>query len=242
MTKHERLPPVRTQVKNGILLALPELEFRRIIPHLIFVQLRLGQVLYNADNWIECAYFMNSGMASLDVVSADGETVEIGLVGKEGAMGIQAALGENRMFYSGVVQIPGNAMRIRSNVLRYVFQNNAEFSRLSSQYMHDLHLQIGQSAVCNHLHSLEQRLCRCLLASQDHAGLLERLPVTEEFLSHMTDATRSGIMLATAALEKVGLISCRRSGIRIINRPEIEARACKCFRVITEKSGRLSEA
>jgi CRP-like cAMP-binding protein len=242
MPNHESLPAIHSQVKNRILLALPEEEFQRIFPHLAFVRLRPGQVLYDADNWINYAYFINSGMASLVVVNVDGETIEIGPVGSEGIMGFQAALGDNRLFYTGVVQIPGNAMRIKLEALRYEFQRNGELARLLLNSVRELHLHVGQSAVCNRIHSLEQRLCRWLLASQDHAMLLDRLPVTQEFLSHTMSATRSAVMLTTESLHEAGLIAYRRSGIRIVDREEIEARACECYRNVHPKFSRLSVA
>jgi len=241
MLSHEQLSTVRSHVKNRILLALPELEFQRILPHLAFVGLRMGQVLYEADSWIDYAYFMNSGMASLLAVTADGETVEIGPVGNGGVMGIQAALGEDRVFYSGVVQIPGNAMRIRSDALRHEFQHNAELSRLLLDHMRDLHLQVSQSVGCNRFHSLEQRLCRRLLVTQDYASS-DRFSVTYEFLSHMVGASRTPVTLAAEALQEAGLISCRRSYIRIIDRKGMEARTCECYRIFPEGCERRSAA
>jgi CRP-like cAMP-binding protein len=241
MPNHARLPAVRSQVKNRLLLALPEQEFQRIFGHLEFVGLPLGRVLYNADNWIDYAYFMNSGMASLVAVTGDGATVEVGTVGSEGVLGIQAALGEDRIFYSGVVQIPGNAMRIRTDALRREFHKNAGLSRLLLDYMLVLHLQVSQSAVCNRFHSLEQRLCRWLLTSQDCARS-DRFPVTHEFLSHMVGASRTPVTLTAEALQEAGLIWYRRSIIRILDRQGMEARTCECYRIVTEKYDRLSAA
>jgi CRP-like cAMP-binding protein len=224
-----------SQVKNRILLALPKQELQRILPHLSLVVLHLGQVLYNTDNMIDYVHFVNSGMVSLLAVTDDGETIELGAVGSEGVMGVQAALGGDRVFYSSMVQIPGSSMRIRSEALRYEFQQNQELSRLLREYVLNLHLQVSQSAICNHSHSLEHRLCRWLLASQDSAMGLERLPIGQEFLSHTMGATRSAVMLTAKALQEAGLISYRRNGIRIIDRPGIEARACECYGIVTEK-------
>jgi len=241
MPGHGRLPAVHSQVKNRILLALPEHEFQRILTHLEYVGLSLGRVLYNADNWIDYAYFMNSGMSSLLAVTADGETVEIGTVGSEGVMGVQAALGKDGIFYSGVVQIPGNAMRIRSDALRYEFQHNAGLSRLLLDYMLDLHLQADQSEVCRRVHSPEQRLCRWLLTSHD-CSRSKRLPITHDFLSRLLVAPRATVALAVEALKETGLISYRRGLITIVDRQGLEARTCECYRIVTDKYERLSAA
>ena len=237
MSSHGRLPAVRSQVKNRILLALPEQEFQHILPHLAFVGLRLGQVLYDADNWIDYAYFINSGMASLVAVTPEGETAEIGPIGGEGVLGIHAACGKDGMFYSAVVQIPGNAMRIRSDALRYELQYNAGLSRLMLHYVSGLQLRTSQSANCNLVHSLEQRVCRWLLTSQDCAHS-DRFPVSDKFLSHMLGVARAPLTLTAEALQDAGLISCQQSYVRIIDRLGIEARTCGCY----QSCERLSRA
>jgi CRP-like cAMP-binding protein len=228
----------RSQVTNRILLALPEDEYQRISPHLAFVELRQGRVLYNADNWIDYAYFMNSGMASSVSVNAEGQAIEDGVVGQEGLMGGPAALGEDQIFCSGIVQIPGNAMKIGAQVLRYEFGLNAGFSKLLVDYMYGLRLQLGLSGECNDRHSLEQRLCCLLLQCQDCTQSVS-FPFTYEFLSHIVGATRTAVSLAVDALHEAGLISCRRRSIKIVDREEMERRACGCYQIFAHKYDRL---
>jgi len=229
MPNRARLPALRSRMSNRILLALPEHEFQNIYRHLELVELRQGQVLYNADNWIDYAYFMNSGMASSVSVTVEGETVEDGTVGQEGLMGGLAALGEDQIFCSGIVQIPGSAMRIGAQVLRLAFRQNPGFSRLMMDYMYGLRLQVGRSGECHYSHSLEQRLCRLLLMSQDCARS-ESFPFTFEFLSHIVKSTRAAASSAIDDLHEAGSIYRRRACIRIVDRKEVERRACKCFR------------
>jgi CRP-like cAMP-binding protein len=241
MTTHARLPALRSQVKNRILLALSESEFQQVFRHLEFVALRPGQVLYNSDNWIDYAYFINSGMTSSVTVTAGGQVLQDGTVGYEGLMGGQAALGEDQVFCSGVVQIPGNAMRIGSQALKYEFQHSAGLCKLLLDYMFDLHHQVGQSAICNDSHSLEQRLCRFLLVSQDCARS-SSFPFTFEFLSHIVRATRATVSLAVESLRQAGLISYRRSRIRIIDSAGIKFRGCGCYQIVARKCDRLAAA
>jgi CRP-like cAMP-binding protein len=215
---------------NRILLALPDHEFQNIYRHLAFVDLRQGKVLYNADNWIDYAYFMNSGMTSSLSVTAEGETVEDGTVGIEGLMGGPAALGDDKIFCSGIVQIPGSAMRIGAQVLRFEFQNNDSLSMLLQGYMDGLRLQLGRSDECHDSHTLEQRLCRLLLMSQDSTRV-ESFPFTFELLSHLARATREAVASAIADLHEAGLIYRRRACIRIVDCEEVERRACKCRRI-----------
>lgn len=241
MPNGERFRAPHSQVKNRILLALPAQEFHRISRHLAFVELRQGQVLYNADNWINYAYFMNSGMTSSVSVTTEGQTVEDGTVGREGLMGGPAALGECEIFCSGMVQIPGNAMRIGAQMLRYEFQHNAGFSKLLLDYISDLRLQLGQSRECHDMHSLEQRLCCLLLMSQDCARS-SRFPFTYKFLSHIVGAPRAAVSLTVDALDEAGLICCRRSHIRIMDREAMKRRACGCYRIFARKYDRLYPA
>ena len=158
MLNRARLPASRSRMRNRILLTLPEHELQNIYRHLVFVELRQGQVLYNADSWTDYAYFMNSGMASSISVTTEGQTIEDGIVGQEGLMGGPAALGESQIFCSGIVQIPGNAMRIGTQALRYEFKHNACFAKLLLDNMDGLRLQVGLSGKCNDLHSPERRL------------------------------------------------------------------------------------
>ncbi len=234
MPNRTRFSPSRSRGKNRILSALSEEEYRSISRHLTFVELKQGEVLYNADNWIDYAYFMNSGMASSVSVTAEGQTVEDGAVGHEGLLGGPAALGECRIFCSGIVQIPGNAMRIAAQALRYEAKYNDGLSGLMTDYLSDLRLQLDQSSECHDLHSLEQRLCRWLLMWQDCARS-SIFPFTLKFLSHSIGATRAAASFAAVSLHEAGLITYRRSWIRIMEREEMERRACSCYRIFAHK-------
>jgi CRP-like cAMP-binding protein len=237
MLNRARIPALRSRVKNQILLALSEHEFQNIFRHLELVELRQGQVLYNADNWIDYAYFMNSGMTSSVSVTVEGETVEDGTVGHEGLMGGPAALGEDQIFCSGIVQIPGSAMRIGAQVLRLAFRQNPGFSQLMLDYMYRLRIQVGRSGECHDSHSLEQRLCRLLLMSQD-CTRSDSFPFTFEFLAHIVRSTRAAVSSAIEDLHEAGFIYRRRACIRIVDRKEVERRACRCFRKSADKSDR----
>ena len=214
MPNRAQFPASRSRVKNRILSALTDDEYRSISRHLSVVGLKQGEVLYNADNWIDYAYFMNSGMASSVSVTSEGQTVEDGTVGLEGLLGGSAALGECRIFCSGIVEIPGDAMRIEAQALRYEAKYNAGLCKLLTDYLRYLRFQLNQSNECHGLHSLEQRLCRLLLMCQDCARS-NIFPFTLKFLSHIAGATRSAVSIAAVALHEAGLITFRRNWIRI---------------------------
>jgi CRP-like cAMP-binding protein len=234
MSNRTRFPATRSRVRNRILSALTDDEYRSISRHLSFVELKQGEVLFNADNWIEYAYFINSGMASSVSVTAEGQTVEDGTVGLEGLLGGSAAFGECQIFCSGIVQIPGNAMRIAPQALRYEAKYNAGFSKLLTDYLCDLRLQLDQSNECHDLHSLEQRLCSLLLMCQDCARS-SIFPFTINFLSHIVGATRAAVSIAAASLHEAGLITYRPSWIKIMEREELERRACSCYRLCAHR-------
>ncbi len=221
------------QVKNRILLALPSQDFQRLLSKSEFMNLARCTVLYDVGWPIRHVYFMNTGMASLVATTENGASVEIGTVADEGLIGMPAVLGKSRMSYRALVQIPGTALRISVPALEGELEQCHKLQSLLLKYMHVLHAQVAQSAVCNRFHSLEQRLCRWLLASRDRVGA-DRFSLTHELLAHMLGSTRTPVTLIAGALQREGLISYHRGLIRILDHQALETSACECYRVVKE--------
>jgi CRP-like cAMP-binding protein len=154
-------------VNNRILSALPHEEYQRLQPHLELVHLSTRRTLSEAGDLIRHTYFLNSGMGSLLAVTQGGATVEIAMVGNEGMLGIPVVLGARKAPYRIMIQMPGDAMRIKADVLRAELKRGAELQDLLLSYTHALITQISQSAVCNRFHTMEKRLCRWLLIAHD---------------------------------------------------------------------------
>jgi CRP-like cAMP-binding protein len=219
------------QVGNEILNSIPEAEYNRLRPELEFVQLPHHHILHEAGERLEFAYFLNEGLASLVVLTSDGRSVEVSIVGHEGIVGTPLAVGLHRGPYRTIMQISGTAFRIKAEMLDALLDEMPELRLLLNRFVLVQGLQIAQIAACNRLHEIEQRLARWLLMCQDRVNS-EYLPVTHEFLAQMLGTGRPSVSLAAGILQKAGTIENARGNVKILNRPELEAAACECYRAI----------
>jgi CRP-like cAMP-binding protein len=225
-------------VSNIILLSLPDKEFNLLRPHLEPVDLPQYQILEEPGEKIDSAYFLNHGMVSLVALSGDGRSVEVGIVGKEGMVGMSLIAGLRRGTFRAILQMAGSGTRIRSEVFQDVLFRapalRAELSRFA--LMHGM--QVAQLAACNRLHEIEQRLSRWLLMCQDRMDSA-LLPLTHEFLAQMLGTGRPSVSLAAGALDSAGLIENLRGTVKILNRKSLEETACECYGVIQHFNGGL---
>lgn len=221
-------------LENRILSALPAEEYRRLLPHLEVVRLRQGEVVYNVGEAIRYAYFLRGGMASLLSVTGDGKTIEVGMIGNEGVVGVSGVLGSKTAPYETVMQLPGNAMRVRQDVLREEFNRGGRLQELLLRYTHALLVQISQSAACNRFHGMQARLCRWLLVSHDRVKT-DTIALTQEFLAQMIGAPRNRVTLVAISLQEEGLIRYSRGKITILDRQRLEDSSCECYRVVREQ-------
>jgi len=216
---------------NEILNSIPEAEYNRLRAELEFVQLPHHQILHEPGERIEFAYFLNEGLASLVVLTSDGRSVEVAIVGHEGVVGTPLAVGLHCGPYRSIVQISGTAFRIKSEVLEECLEETPELRLAFNRFILIQGLQIAQIAACNRLHEIEQRLARWLLMCQDRVNS-ESLPVTHEFLAQMLGTGRPSVSLAAGILQKAGTIENARGNVKILNRSELESAACECYRAI----------
>lgn len=224
--------------ENRLLAALSKCEYNRLAPHLNFISLSLGQILYEAEEPITQVYFPNNSLVSLIITAENGSTVEVGIVGNEGMVGIPVILGTNTTTTTGVVQMAGSAMQINADILNIEFERGGTLQKLLLRYVQALHTQVSQAAVCNRLHTLEARLARWLLTVSDRIQS-DKLPLTQEYISHMLGVRRSGVTVAAGSLSKQGIISYNRGQITIVNRERLEATSCECYRLIKDELARL---
>src|SRR6185437_9560145 len=228
---HPRTDANGRQVGNEILNSIPESEYNRLRTELEFVHLPHHHILHEAGERIEFAYFLNEGLASLVVLTSDGRSVEVAIVGHEGVLGTPLAVGLHRGPYRSIMQISGTALRIKAELLEALLADTPELRLLLNRFVLVQGLQIAQIAACNRLHEIEQRLARWLLMCQDRVNS-EYLPVTHEFLAQMLGTGRPSVSLAAGILQKAGTIENARGNVKILNRPELEAAACECYRAI----------
>jgi CRP-like cAMP-binding protein len=202
-----------------------------------FERLRISDLLNEIGQPIKYAYFMNSGLASILTVMADGKSVEVGLAGKEGFVGIPLLAGFASSPTRVIIQIEGSAFRMRATRLIDLLRTCPKFERRLQQFSQIVTLQATQVAACNRLHEVDERLARWLLMSQDRIGS-PLVPLTQEFLAHMLGTRRSSVTVAAGTLQKAGLITYARGHVNIVNRDGLEDAACECYRTLVETTSR----
>lgn len=226
-------------MENHLLFALPDTERKRLSPTLQSVSLSLGQVVYEYSEYLEHIYFPTTAVVSLLYTMRDGSTAEMGLVGNDGAVGIALFLGGETTPNRAVVQIAGDALRMPASVLRQEFARGGALQRILLRYTQALITQISQTAVCNRLHSVEQRLSRWLLLSHDRVKSTELL-MTQEFIANMLGGRRESVTVAAARLQDAGLIHYSRGRIVILDRVGLEAATCECYGIVKDELDRLT--
>jgi CRP-like cAMP-binding protein len=231
-------PESLNRPENQLLAALPDEDYQRLLPHLEEVQLPLKQVLYEPGDRLETVYFPNHAMVSLVAIMEDGATVEVGLVGIEGVIGLPTVLGGRATVYQAIVQLPGSGIKLDANIFRTEFDRGGELQRLVLLYTQALLTQVSQNAVCNRLHSVDERLARWLLSVQDSLKQ-DELPLTQEFISQMLGTRRASVTVAAGTLQEQGIISYSRGKITIIDRTRLRESSCECYDVIKHEFERL---
>lgn len=219
---------------NEILLVLPRGEREQFLPKLEFVRLKLHQVVHDPGETLKSGYFCNSGMFSILNVMADGSAVEVGLVGKEGFVGLPIIAGFRTSNTRTVVQADATAFRIGAETLRTTLRQLPALERELQRNAQFLSLQVTQVATCNRLHEVNERLARWLLMTHDRMGS-NSLPLTQDFMAHMLGTRRSSVTVAAGTLQKAGLISYTRGNVTILDRERLEHAACDCYNHLQEQ-------
>lgn len=225
-------------VDNRLLAALPPADYARVQPHLQPVTFALGDLVYDAGGPQDFLYFPTTAVISLLYTMEDGSTAEMGLTGNDGVVGIALFLGGDTTPNRAVVQIAGEVLRIPAQRLQAEFKQGGAVQQVLLRYIQALITQISQTAVCNRLHAVEQRLCRWLLLSHDRVQSHE-LQMTQEFIAHMLGGRRESVTVAAGRLQDAGLIHYARGHITILDRPGLEATVCECYRVVKQEIDRL---
>ena len=234
----ERTNTAGKQVSNKILLSISDSDYSSLRPHLEYVSLPNHLVLHEACTKQEFAYFPNRGLISLVVVMKDGRTAEAGIVGNEGFTGILAAVGLSRSPLQAVVQITGDGFRVKAEALQNTLESAPHLQLMLNRYAVVRGMQVAQTAACNRLHDIEQRLARWLLMTQDRVDS-GSLPITHDFLATMLGTDRPTVSLTAGVLQRKKLIEYTRGAVKIANRRKLEASACECYGVIRQYDGEL---
>ncbi len=224
--------------QNQLLAVLPEKQLASWLPHLEPVELSLGDVLYESGSRVTHVYFPTSAIVSLLYVLEDGASAEIAVVGYEGVVGISLFMGGESTTSRAVVQSAGKSLRINARLLMLEFTRGGPVLHLLLRYTQALITQMGQTAVCNRHHSLDQQLCRWLLLSHDRLHSND-LVMTQELIANMLGVRREGVTEAAGNLQQAGLIKYQRGHITVLDRAGLERRVCECYAVVKREYDRL---
>ncbi|MEN3332799.1 MAG: hypothetical protein V7641_2164 [Blastocatellia bacterium] len=216
---------------NKLLAALSPETYERLTPHLEPFQLNHSNVLAEIGDRMEYVYFPNTGMVSILSHTEDGSTLEVGITGFDGVVGLSVFLGVDESQYRLLVQGKGEAFRMETATFKAECDREPSLQKVMLRYTQALMTQITQAAVCNRFHDVEARLCRWLLQSQDCMRSSE-LHLTQDFLATMLGVHRPGVTIAAGTLQNAGLIQYNRGHITILDRMRLESASCECYEVI----------
>src|ERR1700686_956994 len=233
-----RMPVICDPRENQLLAALKEPEWAEWGPHLELVDLQLGQVISEPGSKLTHVYFPTSCIVSLLYVTAEGDSAEIAIVGREGIVGVSLFMGGETTPSRAIVQSSGKAFRLKGSVMMREFSRAGFVMQLLLRYTQALIPQMSQTAVCNRHHTLDQQLCRWLLLSLDRLPSNE-LKMTQELIANMLGVRRSGVTEAALKLQDAGLIRYGHGHIEVLDRPGLEKRVCECYGVVKREFDRL---
>lgn len=213
--------------QNELLRALVRDDLERLFPHLELMPLRRGDYLYQCGDSIDYAWFPTNAIVSLHYVMADGATTEIGVVGREGVLGV-ALYASQRATCSAAVQAAGYGYRLKTEALRELFNEGGAFARLLMGHTFAMFGQLAQNVVGTRHCTLEQKLSRWLLERLDRSSNSE-LKVTQETMATMLGVRRESITLAAGKLQAEGVIQYRRGTVAVLDRAGLEVCAGACY-------------
>jgi CRP-like cAMP-binding protein len=223
---------------NHLLAALPADEMEALRPDLKTVPLAFKQALYEAERPVRQVYFPHRGVVSLVTEMEDGSSIEVATVGPEGIVGLPVFLGDTTIAGRAFVQVPGEGARMETEAFRRALGRSPKLHQLLSRYTLALLNLLAQNSACNRSHSVEERLARWLLLTEDRVHE-PTFPMTQEFMSQMLGVSRPTVSKTASILQKAGFITYVRGQITVTDRPGLEAASCECYRVIRKHFERL---
>lgn len=223
---------------NRLFAALPPEDAARLLPHLTLVTWALGDVLYDPDRAQMYLYFPTTAMVCLIYTLVNGMSVEMGVIGYEGVVGLPLVMGGASTHSQAIVQVAGSGFRLPAAIVHEEFECGGAFQRLLLRYTQAMLTQVAQTAVCNRVHSITHRLCRWLLLTHDRVHT-EEVRMTHEFIAQMLAVRRESVTVVAQRLQAAGVIRYSQGYITILDRAGLEARVCECYGVVQNEFTRL---
>ena len=228
--------------RNAVLAMLPRRDFSRLLPHLEPMTFGFMEMLYEPWEPMHYLYFLQQGVASIVAPMENGSEVEVGMIGAEGVVGASLLMGVDRSPHRTFIQLPGTGHRIKSDVLINQFRQSSKLQECLMRAMHAYSTQVHQTAACNRVHSVEERLARWLLMSHDRMGSHNGnppVPITHELMARMLGARRSTVTIFAGILQRANFIQYQRGLVHILDRKGLEGVACECYDTVRSESDRL---
>jgi CRP-like cAMP-binding protein len=218
---------------------LSDTTIKNLAPHLEPVTLNLKQILHPPDVDIRDVYFLETGICSIVVGMKDGTTVEVGIIGRDNFVGMPVLLGTGRSRNCAFMQLAGAGYKVKAAILRQqLVEDSGELRMCLLRGVQGLLTQVAQTAACNRVHEIQERMARWLLMCQTRTQS-DALPLTHEFLATMLGTRRSTVSVASGMLQKAGLITHKRGTVNIENREGLQAAACECYAAVEDEYARL---
>ena len=217
--------------ENHLLSVLPDVEWARIAPLLVAIDMPLGHVIYESGDRLDHVYFPTTAIISLLYVMEDGSSAEIAIVGNEGLVGVALFMGGETTPSRAIVQSAGRAYKLSGAAMKQEFNRGGPMQRLLLRYTQSLITQMAQTAVCNRHHSRFGLVIRGAKSNE--------LRMTQELIANMLGVRRSGVTEAALKLQSAGLIRYHHGHIEVLDRLGLEERVCECYAVVKQECDRL---
>jgi CRP-like cAMP-binding protein len=224
--------------RNRLLARLTSVQYPRLFERLHPVPLEFKTVLYQANGPIDYVYFPTRGMLSAIAIMENGDAIEVGTIGNEGVTGLAVLFGEQKSLTQVLVQIKGEALRIKTAALQVEARRAGPLGGLLQLHHRAFQMQLMQSSACNGLHRVQQRCCRYLLMTHDRSGG-DVLPLSHGLLAVALGVRRASVSEVLMPLQERGLIRSHRGEVTVQDRPGLEAACCECYRMVVEAYRRL---
>jgi len=229
------------ETRNGnILLArVPPAERRRLERFVEVVRMDVGQTLLEMDRPIDYVWFPHDAVTSTVVRTEEGSFLEVGLMGAEGMVGLSLVLGETISNTTVIVQVAGVGSRMSArDFQREVVEPKGPLFQMIQKYCNAFMAMLAQSAVCNSMHAVDERMCRWILMTHDRVKR-DEIALSHKFLAMMLGVRRAEVSRTAASLKSAALIDYTRDSLRILDRRAVEGASCDCYAVITEQMDRV---
>jgi CRP-like cAMP-binding protein len=218
-------------VANRILRSLEPQVYEQLLPHFELVRFPLGRVIHEPGQPLDYVYFPNQGVLSMLTVLENGEVVEIATIGNEGMADLSVILGLQISSSRLLCQVPGESLRMKTDLFLDLVQQNAGLRIQLGAYMVSMFILVSQSAACNRLHPIEERCARWILMTHDRVDS-DTFPLTQDFLASMLGVRRPSVSVAAGILQRAGLVSYSRGRMVVVDREGLEAAACECYAIV----------